>query len=327
MLRRILATLLAPLLLLAATVAVPVAPAHADSDGPRLSVSARAVLSALECTGSLRRSRRAPVLFLHGTTSSSHHNWSWNWARALDDRRWAHCELDTPESGNGDIQVAAEWVTRAIRIMHRRADRRISLVGHSQGGMIGRWSLKWWPDTRRMVKDYVGLASSNHGTEAARPQCEGARSCTAAEWQQRTGSNFLGALNAGPETFRGISYTEIATRYDEVVVPHTSTFLAGPRRRVTNTTAQDACPTDTSEHFAMAVSIGAWLIALDALTHRGPARLARVDDAPCSELFMPGVDRATLATDAAAALAWSATSPTSSESLSAEPPLAPYARR
>lgn len=82
--------------------------------------------------------------------------------------------------------------------------RKISMVGHSQGGMIGRWALRYWPDTRALVDDYVGLASSNHDT--AEPnfsvQCP-TLGCDAANWQQRTGSNFLTALNSGRRPGRG----------------------------------------------------------------------------------------------------------------------------
>ncbi len=34
------------------------------------------------------------------------------------------------------------------------------MVTHSQGGMIGRWATRFWPDTRQMVDDIVGLAPS-----------------------------------------------------------------------------------------------------------------------------------------------------------------------
>ena len=314
---------LALLLLLVLALAAPAQAAGGRHRGPALTVTRASTLAALHCTGDPRRGPR-PVLFLHGTTSTSEADWSWNWVRALDARGWAHCELDLPDSGNADIQVAAEHVTRAIRELHRRAGRRISLVGHSQGGMIGRWSLRWWPDTRRMVRDYVGLSSSNHGTQVFAAQC--LPGCSAANWQQRSDSAFLRALNRGRDTVPGVEYTEISTAYDEVVVPSTSPYLRGPASRVTNASVQDVCPGEVVDHFGMSYDNAAWLLGLDALTHRGPGRLDRVDRSTCGAPFMPGVDPVTFPLDVAAALAQTARSSATTPQLPAEPALAPYAR-
>src|SRR3954471_8677246 len=118
----------------------------------------------------------------------------------------------------GDIQVSAEYVVFALRRMREQAGRRVSIIGFSQGGMIGRWALRWWPDTRADVEDLVGLAPSNHGTASARTVCQS--SCPAAYWQQRDDSRFTAALNAGQETFAGIDYTVAFTHADEVVTPN-----------------------------------------------------------------------------------------------------------
>jgi hypothetical protein len=67
-------------------------------------------------------------------------------------------------------------------------------------------------------------------------------------------------------------------------------------------------------------------VALDALTHRGPASPARVGTAPCSQVYGPGIDPVqatvaiqTLYENAAAAVARHPTT-------TSEPPLRPYAR-
>jgi pimeloyl-ACP methyl ester carboxylesterase len=309
----------------AVSLVLALSPPATSEVGPRLTVDPAQVLSALHCTGDLRRSPHPPVLFLHATAVDSHHNWSWNWDRALDRLGWAHCDLDTPESGNADIQVAGEYVAYAIRHMSRAARGPISMVGHSQGGMVGRWALAWWPDTRRMVEDYVALAAPNHGTLTL-AHCPIVRDCTPADWQQGPDSTFLRALNAIGETWPEIDYTAIATEHDELVVPYTSTHLAGDPSHVTNTTVQQACPEDQSEHFLMAVSTGAWLLGLDALTHPGPADVTRVEASACAEPVMPGVDRTTFATDLAAAAAMAMTSPSATGTQSQEPPLEPYAQ-
>ena len=54
-------------------------------------------------------------------------------------------------------------------------------------------------------------------------------------------------LNSGDETPGDRRYTNIVTRYDEVVIPYTSGYLA-PTHAVTNVTLQDKCPNDTTEH-------------------------------------------------------------------------------
>jgi triacylglycerol lipase len=97
---------------------------------------------------------------------------------------------------------------------------------------------------RKKVAELIGLVPSNHGT--TNPLAPIALGCTACQ-QQVAGSDFIENLNAGDETpGRKVSFTQITTRYDEVVVPYTSAFLDGPK--TTNVVVQDKCPGDTTEH-------------------------------------------------------------------------------
>ncbi len=298
-------------------------PATAAS-GPPLTVPKATMDAALMCTGNLRTGA-APILFLHGTTSTSKANWSWNWNKAMKAAGRSYCNLDTPAGATGDIQIAGEYVVNAIRTMNSRAGRKISIVGHSQGGMVGRWALKYWPDTRAMVDDYVGLASSNHGATGARGLCALPIGCPAANWQQSSESNFLAALNDGPETWPGVSYTEIATKYDEIATPPSTAFLT-PGRKVTNTYVQDLCPLELVEHFGMAYDNAAWLIGIDALTHTGPAVISRVPRTTCGQITMPAVNLATFAADAAAAMLVTVTNSATAKNLTKEPALRRYAQ-
>ena len=307
------------------------APAGAAPPGPPLAEPESRLSSALHCTGDPAASARAgrtPVLLIHGTTSNSRANFSWNWDRAFDHEHRAHCDVDLPDSGNSDIQTAAEYVVHGIRTLHASAGSRIDLLGHSQGGMIGRWALKYWPDTRDMVDDYVSLAASNHGTAVFAVQCAVGLPCTAANWQQRTGSDFLTALNRGPETWPGISYTQIYTRTDEIVIPNsdsTGSSSLPPATDVRNIAVQDLCPTETVEHFGMAYDNAAWLLAMDALTHPGPAVLPRVSTATCGWPLMPAVDPLAFPSNVSAALTQTVTSTAAAAQLPAEPPLRSYA--
>ncbi|MBF6455326.1 esterase/lipase family protein [Nocardia cyriacigeorgica] len=289
---------------------------------PRPSV--QTVEEALTCTGD-PRTGPTPLLLLHGTTSTAVANWSWNWDRYLDARGWAHCDLQSPDNANGDIQLSGEYVARAITIMFERAGRPISILGHSQGGMVARWAFAFWPETRAMVDDYVGLASSNHGSRNPVQDCHRTRECSAARWQQTAGSAFLSALNRQPETFPQIDYTVITTQLDEIVVPYTSSYLpTGPN--VTNVSVQNLCPGRLVEHFGMAYDNTAFELALDALTHNGTARPERVGAAGCGAMLMPGVDPAGFVQNSAMALNVSVQSTLSAPRLSEEPPVMPYAR-
>lgn len=44
---------------------------------------------------------------------------------------------------------------------------KVSIVGHSQGALEGRWAIKFWPDIRNSVDDMIGLGAPYHGTAGA----------------------------------------------------------------------------------------------------------------------------------------------------------------
>jgi hypothetical protein len=72
---------------------------------------------------------------------------------------------------------------------------------------------------------------------------------------------------------KGISYTNIVTKYDELVSPYTSGIQAG----MTNYTVQDFCDQDYTEHFEIAADPVAAQLVLNALDpahqHTVPCRL------------------------------------------------------
>ncbi|MFL5891517.1 MAG: esterase/lipase family protein [Solirubrobacterales bacterium] len=299
--RHLIAVALAALAIaLAAPAGASAAFAPLDHPGPKLSVPKSKLRSALRCAGSVSAAGRAPILLVPGTSLNPHVNFSWNWERALSQRRWNYCTIALPHNGMSDIQASGQYLVYALRRLHARSGRRVDVVGYSQGGMVPRWALRFWPRTRKMVDDLIGLSPSNHGTVDASGACS--RPCAPSFWQQRTGSNFLTALNSRAETFRRISYSSIYTNTDEVVVPNAgpsaSSALHGKRGRIANVAIQQVCPNDTSDHLAIgSYDNTAFRLAIDALTHRGPANPSRVNLAPCANPFMPGVDRSTFVSD------------------------------
>ncbi len=305
-----------------------VAPATATVQGPRLTVPAKALTSSLTCAGDLSGGL-TPVLLVPGTTLTPGVNYSWNYEKVFTAQQRPWCAVTLPGHAMEDIQVAGEYVVHAIRAMHAKAGSRISVLGFSQGGMVPRWALKFWPDTRAMVDDLVTLDPSNHGTLDAYPAC--AAGCAPALWQQQTGSRFLAALNQGQETYAGISYTQIYTATDEVVVPNlppapSSALSTGPGA-IANVLVQSICPVHLSEHLSMGTSdpVG-YALAIDALSHAGPAKASRISRAVCGQVFFPGIDRAAYATNFTRVLRTAGQQLLLHRHVSQEPPLAPYAR-
>jgi len=88
---------------------------------------------------------------------------------------------------------------------------------------------------------------------------------------QIVNSRFLTTLNAGGDTVPGVTYTVIATKFDEIVTPFTSTFLTGPD--VKNITLQDVCPRDISEHIAISFDNAALTLVSNALDPAHPRKV------------------------------------------------------
>jgi triacylglycerol esterase/lipase EstA (alpha/beta hydrolase family) len=161
--------------------------------------------------------------------------------------------------GTGDIRRSARKLGRYVdRVLAATGATEVDLVGHSQGGMMPRWYLKFHAGAPEKVGVLAGLSPSNHGTTASglfilSSFFPGADAFTGALCpacrQQKRGSRFLRRLNAGGDTVAGVSYTVVQTRYDTVVTPYTSAFLSGPN--VTNILLQDQCGLDFGDHFSM----------------------------------------------------------------------------
>ena len=250
--------------------------------------------TAMSCHGS-PASRKRPVLLSPGTSVTPEENFSWNYMKAFTAQGRYWCAVTMPHHTFGDIQTAGEYLVHGVRRMHHRTGKRIAILGHSQGGMNPRWALRFWPDTRKMVDDLIGMAPSNHGTTAIKGCIPEATTCAPAIWQQLSGSHFMDALNSRAETFRGISYTVITSRRDEVVTPMSSSFLRTGAGRIANIPVQDICPTDVYEHNLLGtVDPVAYALVMDALTHNGPAAPARISRAICGRQYMPYVEPAEL---------------------------------
>ena len=173
----------------------------------------------------------------------------------------------------GPIEESASQLSAFVdRVLGATGASKVDLVGHSQGGMMPRYYLKFLGGTAK-VHRLVGLAPSNHGTTLNGLQnlaaaLAGAVGCDACV-EQLAGSAFLTRLNAGGDTQAGVWYTVIETRFDEVVTPFTSAFLSGPS--VTNILLQDHCVLDATGHVNIVNDPNAIGWVLNALDPNAPA--------------------------------------------------------
>lgn len=335
----------ATMVVVGAGLAATTASAAPDAEeGPALGVPVAELASSLDCHGDLAGADRDPVLLIPGTTLTPE-QFSWNYVPALTAEDRPFCTVELPDNAGADIQVSAEYVVSAIRTMSDEAGRQVDVIGHSQGGMITRWGLKFWPDLRDRVDDLVGLAPSNHGTVVADGVCA-AGGCTPAIQQQRVGSEFLTALNEGRETYDEVDYTAVSTDLDEIVVPNVtlppglppeglpdaappaSSALRDGGDNVENVSLQSVCPAHPADHLTIGTSDAvAYALAIDALDHDGPADPARIDRATCLEPFQPGVDPLSFPTDFAGVVTTAAEQVALAPRVPREPELRDYARQ
>ena len=205
-----------------------------------------------------------PVVLVHGTGGNAVDNWL-GLAPYLKNRGYCVFSLDYGQYngipfiyGLGPIEKSAEQLDAYVdKVLKATGTGDVDIVGHSQGGMMPRYYLKFL-DGADKVNALVGIAPSNHGTtlsgltklvDLIPPLGDAVEDLGPSLMQQKKGSDFINRLNEGGDTVPGVKYTVIATKYDEVVTPYKSQFLEGPE--VNNVVVQDLCKVDISEHLAV----------------------------------------------------------------------------
>ncbi|MGH8530007.1 MAG: esterase/lipase family protein [Nevskiales bacterium] len=299
----------------------------AGSAGPALGSSEETLRASLNCSPGLETAQRPAILLVHATAVTPDLNYGWNYIPALDALGWPWCTVALPNQAMSDIQESAEFVVFAIREMHRITGRKIQILGQSLGGHAPRWALRYWPGTRDMVEDLVSFAAANHGTPVVTILCL-IGGCAPAVWQQNSASAYTRALNCDTETYPQIAYTNIYTHTDEFVQPNlddsgTSSLAGGDN--VENVAVQDLCPVQLADHLTIGTSDAmAYALAMDALTHEGPADPSRIPPSVCLQPFMPGVNPATFLIDLGTAAVEIVEQLTFYPRVPAEPPLKDY---
>lgn len=235
------------------------------------------------------KKRPRPLVLVHGTFGNAYDYWTLT-APMLVAAGYLVYRLDYGQlppipvlHGLASVKDSAKELAVFVdRVLEATGADKVDIVGHSQGGMMPRYYLKFLGGAKK-VRQFIALSPSNHGTTAmgmttlAR-QIPGAMALVEqcripACIDQIAGSELLRELNAGQETEPEVQYTVIATKYDEVVTPYTSAWLK-KAPNVANILLQELYPTDISDHGLIAsdpLAIREVIRALDAIGADGKA--------------------------------------------------------
>jgi triacylglycerol lipase len=230
-----------------------------------------------------------PVVLVHGTGGNRSTNWQ-TYGPLLKNNGYCVFALTYgvpagsayPASalgGMNDIATSAQELGAFIdKVLSATGSAKVDIVGHSQGTLMPDYYAKFLGGAPR-IHAYVSLAPLWHGTglgditpllapafgDAANQPVPYCVACG----QMSTSSDFMATMRAGGVAMPGIRYTNIVTRYDELVQPYTSGIEPG----MTNIVLQDRCPTDFTEHFEIAADRNASVLVLNALDPAHPRPL------------------------------------------------------
>jgi triacylglycerol lipase len=241
------------------------------------------------------RTHPRPVILVHGLLANMTDNWQ-TMSPLLANNGYcvfaltygvppgASAPMDQFGGLNPMEQSAVELSAFVDHVRAATGSAKVDLVGHSEGATMPDYYIEYLGGAAKVAR-YVGVSGVKHGTTlhgvgtaitqfrtlfpaAPDPTTGTCGSCN----QFLVGSEYIAKIQARAPA-PGVIYTNIATRYDELVSPHTSSFLAGPN--VTNFTLQDTCALDASDHLSIISSPRTGRIILNALD---PARARPV---PC----------------------------------------------
>lgn len=287
------------LALTACVAALALAPAAQAADPP-LSVSTARLAASFHCPQPIVRGGAQPIMVVTGTGYTGAEAYEigkvvlGNFGRPV-------CYVDFPYRTTGDVQVSAEYLVNGIRRMYKLGGQKIAMLGVSQGGLLMRWALTYWPSLRTKVTDAVSIAGTQHGTNLIKKgACSLTSPCTPATWQQAAGSNLLKTLNRQPDESPGpTDWTTLRSATDETVQPQTGKHPTSSLKGASNILIQDICPGRKVGHIPSALDSVTYEALVDAFTHKGPAKVSRFAKNVCDHLMAPGAGRRSIGVRAA----------------------------
>ncbi|MGH3520035.1 MAG: esterase/lipase family protein [Haloechinothrix sp.] len=233
------------------------------------------------------------MILLHGFTANQTVNWQ-TFSPLLANEGYCVFTLTygtkdnvgTPQYQPGGLtpmeDSAEELAAFVDMVLAATGAAEVDLLGHSEGTLMPSYYVRFLGGAS-FVDNYVSLTPLWEGTSLLglaalygygeafgfKPIVDGAfapwcGSCT----QFLRGSDYLKKLHAKGIFDPAVTYTNIVTRYDQVVVPYTSGIAEGDN--ITNIVLQDDCSRDYSDHAAVAVDKNAAGHVLNALDPANP---------------------------------------------------------
>ncbi|KAG0214063.1 hypothetical protein BGX28_002929 [Mortierella sp. GBA30] len=207
-----------------------------------------------------------PLLLVHATLLTLD-SW-WTFAPAMINEGYCVFALTYGKyreipvfGGMAPVEDSAQELAKfANNVLTKMNTTQLDYVGHSQGGILGRYWIKHL-DGAGKVHRMIGISSVTHGTtfngltnlakslrifDPAQPYFD---TFAPSFYQMVDNSEFMQKLNNGGDVAPGVIHSNIATKYDEVVTPYQTCFQYDAA--VTNVLLQDLCSMSMNEHLTM----------------------------------------------------------------------------
>ncbi|MEC3955484.1 lipase [Nocardia sp. CDC153] len=235
-----------------------------------------------------------PVVLIHGTAGGAQTNWG-AYAPLLANEgycvfalTYGSLDVPWPLSALGGMkpipESAAQVAAFVDRVLAATGAAKVDFIAHSQGNTVGDYYIKRLGGHGKVDK-FVGIAppwlgifgdqmnvmrafGSRLGVDADTVDSIPTMSAICQACPEMLGnSSFINALNADGVYDPSVTYTNLASDFDEAVWPSVALV---PAPNATNVRMQDGCPVDFSDHMAIAGSHRAAMVALNALDPAHP---------------------------------------------------------
>ncbi len=235
-----------------------------------------------------------PVVLIHGTAGGAQTNWG-AYAPLLANEgycvfalTYGSLDVPWPLSAMGGMkpipESAAQLAAFVDRVLTATGAAKVDFVAHSQGNTVGDYYIKRLGGHGKVDKfvaiapPWLGLFGDSMDSIRAFGKQLGVQADTVDEYatmgvicaachQMLGNSTFLNELNSDGVYDPTVTYTNLATNFDEGVFP---SIALVPAANATNVLMQEGCPTDFSDHMAIAGSHRAAMVALNALDPAHP---------------------------------------------------------